>query len=342
MNSPDQLKILIDQLINGITVGSFYALVALGYSMVYGVLSMVNFAHGDIFMVGAYFGYFTITRLSAAGITQSNPALAVVLALLAGTAGAAFTGVLVERLAYRPLRRASRLAALIAAIGASLFLQEFVRLLPKIGTALASIHFGETFLLPEAVRSAIISVVKDFGGAMVKVYPGVLDTSGIMLGSVVISYSRILIVGLSLLTMAGLYLLVRFTKLGKGMRAVSEDKDTAALMGVNVNRIITNTFFIGSALAGIAGVLVGMFYLQIRPSMGFVPGIKAFTAAVLGGIGSIPGAMIGGYLLGLAEVASIQVLPAVYKDIVAFVLLILTLIFRPTGILGSGKSQKKL
>ena len=126
------------------------------------------------------------------------------------------------------------------------------------------------------------------------------------------------------------------------MRAVSEDKDTAALMGVNVNRTISNTFLIGSALAGIAGVLVGMFYLQIRPSMGFVPGIKAFTSAVLGGIGSIPGAMIGGYMLGLAEVASIQVLPAVYKDIVAFVLLILTLIFRPTGILGSGKSQKKL
>ena len=211
MNAPDQLKILLEQLINGITVGSFYALVALGYSMVYGVLSMVNFAHGDIFMVGAYFGYFTITRLTAAGVTQGSPALAVTLALLAGMGGAAITGMLVERLAYRPLRRASRLASLIAAIGASLFLQEFVRLLPNIGTAIISVRIGNTYLFPEGLRIAIISIVKDFGGAMVKTYPGVLDVSGITLGGVTISYSRILIVGLSLFTMAALYLLVRYT-----------------------------------------------------------------------------------------------------------------------------------
>ena len=184
--------------------------------------------------------------------------------------------------------------------------------------------------------------LRKYTGAMVKTYPGILSNNGFYIGTIFISYSRVVIVLISLSMMVGLNLLVKFTKLGKAMRAVSEDKDTAGLMGINVNSIITSTFLIGSAMAGVAGVMVGMFYLQIKPTMGFVPGIKAFTAAVLGGIGSIPGAMIGGYILGLAEVIGIQILPAIYKNIVAFVILILTLIFKPSGIFGRDNAQKKL
>jgi branched-chain amino acid transport system permease protein len=192
------------------------------------------------------------------------------------------------------------------------------------------------------LRSGILDILKSFGGAAIKTYPALLGTGGFRVAGIFISYGRVLIVTLSLLIMLALYLLVRYTKMGKAMRSVSEDKDTAALMGVDVNRVVSTTFFIGSTMAGIAGVMVGLFYLQIRVDMGFVPGIKAFTSAVLGGIGSVPGAMLGGYILGLAEVIGIQILPAVYKDVVAFVILILTLIFKPNGILGNSKVQKKL
>jgi branched-chain amino acid transport system permease protein len=337
-----ELQTFLGQLLNGLTVGSFYALIALGYTMVYGVLSMVNFAHGDIFMVGAYFGLFTITRLGDAGLVKSNPILAIVIAFLVGMLGASLIGVLVERFAYRPLRRAGRLAPLISAIGTSIILQETVRLVPTIGKAILEFKIGALTLFPQTFVTAALSVLKDFGGSAAKTYPTILGTSGFIVAGVFIAYGRVLIVVLSLTIMILLYLLVRYTKIGRAMRAVSEDKDTAALMGVNVNQTISTTFFIGSALAGIAGVLMGLFYLQIRVDMGFVPGIKAFTSAVLGGIGSIPGAMIGGYVLGLVEVLSIRIMPAVYKDVVAFVILILTLIFLPNGLLGRRKSQKKL
>lgn len=342
MTLSPQLQAFIGQLINGLTVGSFYALIALGYTMVYGVLSMVNFAHGDIFMVGAYCGLFTIGQLAKAGLLASNPVLAVVITFLAGGLGASITGVLVERLAYRPLRRAGRLAALISAIGASIILQETVRLVPTIGGAILSIKIGGATLIPQELGARILALLKEFGGAAAKTYPAILGTDGFTVAGIFISYGRVLILVLSVVIMTGLFLLVQYTKMGRAMRAVAEDKDTAALMGVNVNRTISTTFFIGSALAGIAGVMVGLFYLQIRVDMGFVPGIKAFTSAVLGGIGSIPGAMIGGYVLGLAEVLSIQVLPAVYKDVVAFVILILTLIFMPNGLMGGKKFAKKL
>lgn len=336
------LQAFLGQLVNGLTVGSFYALIALGYTMVYGVLSMVNFAHGDIFMVGAYFGLFVLGRLQSIGLLETNPVLAIVLTFLAGMLGAGLTGVLVERWAYRPLRRAGRLAALISAIGASIILDETVRLVPTIGTSIFSIKIGGKTIFSTNFTQSVLTLLKDFGGSAAKTYPTVLGTDGFTLAGVFISYGRVLIVVLSLVVMVGLFLLVQYTKLGRAMRAVSEDKDTAALMGVNVNRTISSTFFIGSALAGIAGVLVGLFYLQIRVDMGFVPGIKAFTAAVLGGIGIIPGAMIGGYVLGLVEVLSIQFIPSVYKDVVAFVVLILTLIFLPNGLLGNRRSQKKL
>jgi branched-chain amino acid transport system permease protein len=339
---PPELKLFFEQLINGITVGSLYAMIALGYSMVYGVLVMINFAHGEIYMVGAYWGSFTLTMLSEAGWLQKEPVISIVLAFLCGALGSALTGITVERLAYRPLRKAGRLAPLISAIGASIVLQELVRLAPKIGNAIINIHFGEFQLFPAAFISTVSGWLAAFGGSALRTYPTILGTGGFTVAGIFITYVRVMIVVMSLLIMLALSLMVKYTRMGKGMRAVSENKDTAALMGVDVNQIIQRTFFIGSALAGVAGVMVGLLYLQIRVDMGFVPGIKAFTAAVLGGIGSIPGAMLGGYVLGLVESLSVQVLPAVYKDVVAFVILILCLLFLPNGLLGSRTTSKKM
>jgi branched-chain amino acid transport system permease protein len=333
---------LIEQLINGLTVGSFYALIALGYTMVYGVLKMINFAHSEIFMVGSYSGLFALNLLTRAGLYERSPVTAAVLSFLAGMAGSAVTGVTVERLAYRPLRRAARLAPLISAIGASIFLQELVRLLPALGRAVTSVSIGGRSLFSAAVQDRVFDVLSSFGGNFPKAYPGVLNLGGFSIGEVYIAYGRLIVLATAIVSMLGLYLIVKFTRLGKAMRAVSEDKDTAAMMGINVDRVISRTFLIGSALAGVAGVLVGMYYLQISPQMGFIPGIKAFTAAVLGGIGNIPGAMLGGYLLGLAEVAGVLVLPAVYKDVVAFSILVLVLIFKPTGILGEALSGRRM
>ena len=333
---------IIEQTVNGLTVGSFYALIALGYTMVYGVLKMINFAHGEIFMMGSYVGLYTLNRLTDAGVYEKSPLLAISLTFLAGTFGAALTGVTVERFAYRPLRRAARLAPLISAIGASIFLQEFVRLLPKMAKAVTSLSVSGGAIIPQALQASIVAFFEEFGGARVKVYPNVFGSAGIHLGDVLITHSRLIVLTVSLVTMLGLYFLVQHTRLGKAMRAVSENKDTASLMGINVNQVISRTFLIGSALAGAAGVMMGMFYLQIKPTMGFTPGIKAFTAAVMGGIGNIPGAMVGGYVLGLAEVIGVQFLPAVYKDVVAFSLLVITLIFRPMGILGRAVSEERV
>lgn len=331
-----------EQFVNGLTVGSFYAMIALGYTMVYGVLTMINFAHGEIYMVGAYVGLYTINRLTEMGLYASNPLLAIILTFIAGMIGSAVTGVIVERLAYRPLRRAARLAPLISAIGASIFLQELVRLLPDIGEKITNIKIAGNLIFPEKFGTSVVNFLEEFGGVQIKAYPGVFGSESFYIGDVRITYSRVIVLVISIVTMLGLFLLVKYSRFGKAMRAVSEDKDTAAMMGINVDQVISRTFLIGSALAGIAGVMMGMFYLQIRTTMGFIPGIKAFTAAVLGGIGSIPGAMIGGYILALAEVIGVQFLPAVYKDVVAFSLLVLILIFKPTGILGEGTSEKKM
>jgi branched-chain amino acid transport system permease protein len=339
---PPELKLFFEQLINGITVGSLYAMIALGYSMVYGVLVMINFAHGEIYMVGAYWGSFTLTMLGEAGWLQKEPVLSIILAFLCGALGAALTGITVERLAYRPLRKAGRLAPLISAIGASIVLQELMRLAPKIGNAIINIHFGEFKLFPAAFITTVSGWLTAFGGSALRTYPTILGSGGFTVAGIFITYVRVMIVVMSLLIMLALSLMVKYTRMGKAMRAVSESKDTASLMGVDVNQIIQRTFFIGSALAGVAGVMVGLLYLQIRVDMGFVPGIKAFTAAVLGGIGSIPGAMLGGYVLGLVESLSVQVLPAVYKDVVAFVILILCLLFLPNGLLGARTASKKM
>ena len=303
------------QTINGMVQGSMYALIALGYTLVYGILFMINFAHGEIFMIGAMAGYFTLTSLDKAGILDSQPVLAVLVTFLVGMLTPLISGIFLERLAYRPLRRAPRLVPLISAIGASFFLQQAARLL---------------------------------FGIRLKVYPTVDFLSGawiIMVGGkeVRIQHLGVVIFVVTVLLMIGLYTLVQRTKIGKAMRAVAEDKDTAALMGIDVNFVIMITFAIGSALAGAAGVMWGLWYKQVIHTVGFMPGLKAFTAAVLGGIGNIPGAMLGGFFLGLVESIAPTALDlnTQLKDVLAFGLLVIVLIFRPSGLLGEVLSEKK-
>ena len=302
-----------DQTINGLTTGSIYALIALGYTMVYGVLQLINFAHGEVFMVGAFAGYGVIVAMGGDELSGVTVGLAILLAFLAAGAAAAATSVTIERIAYRPLRNAPRLAPLISAIGVSVFLSHLV---------------DDGFLNGQA-----------------KFYPLIFPSGDITLGPVGVSYLQIFLMGSSLIMMAGLYWVVQRTSMGRAIRAVAESRANASLMGIDVDRAIVITFILGAIMAGFAGVLYGLFLSSIRGSMGFIPGVKAFTAAVLGGIGSIPGAVVGGYFLGLAETVGRELLneipgvnlPNEWKDVVAFSVLVLILIFRPTGIF-KGKS----
>ena len=286
-------------LINGISLGSVYAIIALGYTMVYGIAKMLNFAHGDIIMVGGYISYF-------AAYSFGLPPLA---ALFAAILGCTALGIIIERLAYRPLREAQPLAVLITAIGVSYFLQNGAMQLwssnPKVYNSL------------------------------VKVQP--LSLFG---GSLVISGETIVTIGVCLVIMVVLSVLIRSTKLGKAMRAVSEDKGAAQLMGINVNFTISMTFAIGSALAAVAGVLLCSAYPTLTPTTGSMPGIKAFTAAVFGGIGSIPGAFLGGILLGVIEKLSQAYISTQLSDAIVFAVLILVLSVRPTGLLGKKQNEK--
>ena len=300
-------EIIIDQVINGLTIGGIYALIALGYTLVYGILFMINFAHGEIFMFGSFGGYAALTYFVNSGVAESHPVLSVIGAFLAAMILSSVLGGLLERIAYRPLRKAPRLAPLISAIGASIFLQNVMMLIIK---------------------------------ARMQVYPDVISEEYIEIGAFSISYFQIFIILGSVLLMVALYLFITKTKIGTAMRAVAEDKDAASLMGIDVNRIILITFVIGSALAAAAGVMVGIYYTQINHMMGFIPGIKAFTAAVLGGIGNVVGAMLGGFFLGMAEAMGVLIMPAEYKDVIAFGLLVLVLIFRPRGILGEAVSER--
>jgi len=300
-------QVIIDQVINGLTIGGIYALIALGYTLVYGILFMINFAHGEIFMFGSFGGFAALSYFVNSGFSDTHPGLSIVAAFLAAMIISAILGALLERIAYRPLRNAPRLAPLISAIGASIFLQNVMMLIIK---------------------------------ARMQVYPDVIQEEFLEFGWFSISYFQIFIISGSLFLMVGLYLFIQKTKTGKAMRAVAEDREAASLMGIDVNRIILITFVIGSALAGAAGVMVGIYYTQINHMMGFIPGIKAFTAAVLGGIGNVPGAMLGGYFLGLAEAFGVLLMPAEYKDVIAFGLLVLVLIFRPSGILGEVVSER--
>ncbi|MGD6816432.1 branched-chain amino acid ABC transporter permease [Metabacillus sp. 84] len=288
----------VQQLINGISLGSIYALIALGYTMVYGIVKLINFAHGDVFMVGAFVGFYSITVLKLPFL----PAL-----LLAMTVCALF-GMMIERIAYKPLRNATRIAALITAIGVSLF-----------------IEYGMIY-----VR-----------GAQPEAYPGtVLPKETIELFGLNISSQSLFILGISVFLMILLQFIVHRTKIGKAMRAVSHDAEAAKLMGINVDNTISATFAIGSALAGAAGVIFGVYYIKIEPLMGIIPGLKAFVAAVLGGIGIIPGAMVGGLVLGVVESLVSALGFSLWRDGVAFIVLILILIFRPSGLFGKNMREK--
>jgi branched-chain amino acid transport system permease protein len=268
---------------------------------------MINFAHGEIFMFGSFGGFATLTYFVNSGFADRHPALSVAAAFLAAMVISSILGALLERIAYRPLRNAPRLAPLISAIGASIFLQNVMMLIIK---------------------------------ARMQVYPDIIPEEFIEIGKFSISYFQIMIILCSVFLMVALYMFIQKTKTGKAMRAVAEDNEAASLMGIDVNRIILTTFVIGSALAAAAGVMVGIYYTQINHMMGFIPGMKAFTAAVLGGIGNVPGAMLGGFFLGLAEAFGVLFMPAEYKDVIAFGLLVLVLVFRPSGILGEVVSER--
>jgi branched-chain amino acid transport system permease protein len=299
-----------DLLVFGVAQGSVYALIALGYTLVYGVLLMINFAHGDVFMFGGMTAFFVADGLSRAGFLDNNPIVGMALVLVVAMASSAVLAILLERIAYRPLRRAPRLVPLITAIGASLFISNSVRGL-----------YGE----------------------QLRAYPSLTILQGkVDLFGIPILKTHLVVIIAAVLIMLALYWFVERTRTGRAMRAISEDKDTAALMGINVDRTIAITFGIGGMLAGAAGVLYALVFNQVNWFMGFLPGIKAFTAAVLGGIGNIIGAMLGGLSLGVLESVAPALLlsgfnvpsPNQLRDVVAFSVLVLVLIFRPYGILG--------
>lgn len=291
----DAGSLFLQQLINGLSLGSVYALIALGYTMVYGIVKLINFAHGDILMVGAYSGYFVLRQF---GTTPVGMFLAFIFAMVV----CAGISILIERFAYRPLRSAPRLNSLITAIAVSLIIQNGARVLP-------------------------------FVGPNPRQYP-TMETININLGVVSISNIQLIVIALSAILMIILNYIINYTKTGKAMRAVSYDMQAASLMGISVNKTIAFTFALGAILAAAGGVLYATAYPQIEPTMGTMPGLKAFVAAVLGGIGSVPGAMLGGYILGIAETMTKGFLVSQFSDAISFSILIIILLVKPTGILG--------
>lgn len=307
----------VDFMIFGVAQGSVYALIALGYTLVYGILKMINFAHGEVFMSGAFTAYFAANTMEQSGFLQSQPVVGILVLFVVSMATSTLVAILLERIAYRPLRRAQRLVPLITAIGASFFLQYTFR---------------------------------GLYGSGVKSYPDMDVLKGYwVIGPVEILKTQAVVIVAAAIMMSGLYWFVQKTKMGRAMRAVSENKEVAALMGINVDRVIVTAFTVGAAMAGAAGVLYALMYKQVHFFMGFLPGIKAFTAAVLGGIGNIPGAMVGGLFLGIFESVGPALfldglgIPAPYqlKDVIAFTMLVFILVFRPTGILGEKLAEKK-
>ena len=303
----------VQELVNGLTLGSVYALIALGYSMVYGILKLLNFAHGEVYMIGAFIGYGVLTVSGGAADPMFPIWLLLSFMFLAAMIGSGLLGVVIERFAYRPLRNAPRIAPLISALGVSFFLQNSALLLFS-----ADFRSYGTFDLDE----------------------GALFVKGIHKGPLNISLIRIIVIVTTIALMIGLTFFVSRTRLGKAMRATSYDREAAAMMGIDVDRVIVVTFFIGSALAGAAGVMVGLVFQRVYHFMGFVAGLKGFTAAVIGGIGSIPGAMLGGLVIGLAEAFSTGYLSSTFYDLIVFGLLIAMLLVRPTGLLGKADIKK--
>ena len=288
---------LPQQLVNGIILGSIYALLALGYTMVYGIIKLINFAHGDIYMMGAFVGYYAINSL------KMNFWIALVFSMIV----CAILGVVIEFLAYRPLRNSTRISALITAIGVSFFLEY---------------------------------IMVYFVGADTRSFPQSIKMHTYHFGSISVTNVQLLILVVALVLMVALQLIVKKTKMCKAMRAVYVDSDAAELMGINVNNTISFTFALGSSLAGAAGVLIGLYYNSIEPLMGMTPGIKAFVAAVLGGIGIIPGAALGGFVIGILETLSTAIGLSSYRDAIVYGVLIVILLLRPAGILGKNVKEK--
>lgn len=298
----DQSGLFLQQLVNGITLGGVYALIAVGYTMVYGVIQLINFAHGEIYMLGAFLAYTMVTVLGLPFFA----AFALTLVICA------VFGILLDLIAYRPLRNAPRLAALITAIGMSIFLQN-----------LALMIWG--------------SQIKAYPR---EVLPPVFSKAAWIFGEVSLSWLQVFILSVTVVFMILLHLIIHKTRIGTAMRAVSQDKTTSALMGIGVNRVISFTFAIGSAMGGMAGILVGLYYNAIFPTMGYIAGIKAFAAAVLGGIGSVPGAMLGGGVLGIAEVIGAGYISSEYRDGISYAVMIAVILFKPSGLIGRQIGEK--
>ncbi|MFO8085696.1 MAG: branched-chain amino acid ABC transporter permease [Desulfobacterales bacterium] len=302
------MQVIIEQIINGLTIGSFYALIALGYSMVYGILKLINFAHGDFFTLGSYVGYTVLVFASAALTSYFGIWGMIAIAMLAAAISVALVGLLVERMAYRPIYASGRLPAVVSALGASIVLQNTIMIV-----------WGPRY---QAYPAAFIPNVP-------------LQFLGFN-----ISLLQVLILVMSFILMISLYYIIQKTTFGAAIRATALDRDTAALMGINFNKIIFFIFILGPALGGITGVMVGMYYRQISFNMGWNYGLKAFTASILGGIGNLPGAMLGGLILGTLEMLGGAYISSAWKDVFVFLILILVLIFRPTGILGEKMAEK--
>ncbi len=297
------MNTFLQQIVNGLSLGSIYALIALGYTMVYGVLRLINFAHGDVYMVGAYVGYYLSRKMAG----REPSFVSAFIVMLGAMAACALLGLVIERLAYRPVRRASRLTLLITAIGVSLFLE----------------NGGQLVFGPDP-----------------KFFPSLAPHFDFLVADVRLTSEQITVIGVSFLIMILLRLFIMKTRTGKAMRAVSFNLDTAKLMGISTDWIIAVTFALGSALAAAGGVLIGMQIPKIDPLMGIIYGLKAFVAAVLGGIGNVPGAVLGGLLIGVSEVMVVGYLSSTYRDAIAFGILILVLLLRPQGILGRVQKEK--
>jgi branched-chain amino acid transport system permease protein len=295
------MEFFIQQLINGITLGGLYALIALGYTMVYGVIQLINFAHGEFFAAGGYVGVILLSYFTGLGYTETHPILCLTAAFALTMGYCAFLAMGVEKVAYKPLRRQSRLAVLLSALGMSIFL-------------------SNGLMLTQGVYD--------------KAYPSELFQGGVTFGNIMVGYLQMMIVGMTILLLFALNILVFKTKIGMAMRATAQDKVMSGLVSISSNRIISLTFAIGAGLAAAAGIMVGLYYGSVRYDMGFLPGIKAFAAAVLGGIGNITGAMLGGLIIGMVEIFGAGYISGQYKDVFAFIILISVLYFKPTGIMG--------
>ena len=301
-NLLDQSSLFLQQLVNGITLGGVYALIAVGYTMVYGVIQLINFAHGEIYMLGAFLAYTLVTVVGM----PFFPAALLTLAICA------ILGMVLDFVAYRPLRNAPRLAALITAIGMSIFLQNMALL----------IWGGQIKSYPR------------------EILPKFFSEAALSLGDVSLSWLQVFILSVTVMFMIILHLIIHRTRMGMAMRAISQDKTASALMGIGVNRVISFTFAIGSAMGAMAGILVGLYYNAIFPTMGYVAGIKAFAAAVLGGIGSVPGAMLGGGVLGIAEVMGAGYISSEYRDGISYAVMIAVILFKPSGLIGRSIGEK--